>query len=375
MPKQGGHQVRIVDKKRNKVISLQRDGKSQGAIAKELDISRGGVRGILARDGLINYFNNDKSNQVMSLLRSGLEAKEVAEKTGLTENTIYTISFYNREREKATPVKDLVKHTTASRLQVEREWGPGRYMLVADFHIMFHNQQVLEQCLSIKGDFDGCIILGDFIDEFWISYFRKELASSHHSEVDAGTFIIEALTKRFGRVLYIQGNHEDRRWKQLLEAIKPVADLAEGKADEVYDFVDRRIRNWYFNGLPNVNVVNHWFTTIAKGRVIVSHPDRFMKVPGQAPKEVLEHFYGHRKDYKLGDIDALFMGHTHRMSGPTHRMGVWTMEVPCMSGILPYQAGSKASNAGTVDTGYFVLTTKPDGSMWFNESRSYLLEE
>jgi predicted phosphodiesterase len=239
---------------------------------------------------------------------------------------------------------------------------------------MFHNQKILEQCLSIKGQFDGCIILGDFIDEFWISFFRKELASSHRSEVDAGTFIIDLLAKRFGRVLYIQGNHEDRRWKQLLEVCKPMADLAEGKAKEVYDLAER-LRSWYFNERPNVTVVNHWFTTIAKGRIVVSHPDRFLKVPGQAPAAVLEHFYGHRRDYKMDDIDGLFMGHTHRMSGPTHRLGVWTMECACMCGILPYQAGSAASNAGTVDTGYFVLTTKPDGSVWFNESRSYLLEE
>ena len=80
-----------------------------------------------------------------------------------------------------------------------------------------------------------------------------------------------------------------------------------------------------------------------------------------------------KKDYRLEPIDALLMGHGHRLDGPKNRIGVWTWELPAMCPLLPYQTGPRASNSGTVDTGYSVVTTRPDGTMRFNESRSYLV--
>jgi predicted phosphodiesterase len=311
----------------------------------------------------------------MALINSGLEAKDVERQTGIPESTVYSIKYYNKELSVLTPAKNPIDAIIADRKRIGRAWGPGRYVVIADLHILFHNKQIIEQLLALPGDFDGCIIAGDYLDEYWISFFRKEGPRITHSkEVAAGIGIIEMLTKRFGRVLYIQGNHEDRRWKQILEATKAVADLMEEESPEVYAVVEKA-RNWYFNKLPNITVHNNWWVDICNGKIIISHPDRFMKVPGQAPAGVLEHFMGHAKAYGLNmPIDGVFMGHTHRMSGPTHRLGIWTAELPCMCGVLPYQVSSKAGNAGTVDTGFYVMTTRKNGELWFNESRVYLLE-
>ena len=375
--KQGGYKERLNEEQRKLIVELYKTKKfTQRDIAKMARCSRGGVKATLAKAGLLSFFAPETSDKVMALLNSGLKAKEIEAETGVPEITVYSIAHYAKAVAALEPAKNPLDQIIAHRRSIGRQWGPGRYVIIADLHILFHNQRIVEQLLALPGDFDGCVIAGDYLDEYWISFFRKEGPRvTHSAEVAAGIGIIELLVERFGRVLYLQGNHEDRRWKQILEAVKPVADLMEEASPEVYKAVES-VRNWYFNKTPGVTVHNNFWIDMCKGKIIISHPDRFMKVPGQAPKEVLEHFMGHAKTYQLEmPIDSLFMGHTHRMSGPTHRLGVWTGELPCMCGILPYQASSKASNAGTVDTGFYVMTTRKDGTLWFNESRMYMLEE
>jgi len=375
--KQGGWKERLTESQKELIVKLF-DTKefSHRAIAEMAGCTRGGVKSTLCKAGRMNFFSLETAEKVMSLVNAGLSAKDIERETGVPETTVYTVTHYHKELSVLSPAKNPIDGIIADRRRICREWGPGRYIVVADFHILFHKQEIIQQILSAPGDFDGCIIAGDYIDEYWISFFRKEGPRiTHSTEVAAGIRIVELLKKRFGRVLMIQGNHEDRRYKQLLEATKGVADLMEEQSPEVYRAVNDA-RNWYFNKIPNITVHNSWWVDICNGRIIVCHPDKFMKVPGQAPAGVLEHFMGHAKAYQLNmPIDSVHMGHTHRMSGPTHRLGVWTAELPCCCGILPYQVNSKAGNAGTVDTGFYVLTTHKDGTLWFNESRCYLLEE
>lgn len=369
----GGKQERLGDLVEEKVLDMHKDNFSERAIANTVGISRGGVRAVLARSGRVNYFKKANVEQVMALTNAGLTAEEVAKKVGMSTRSIYTVTHYAREAEKLQPAPNLLDQVVKERLSVGRRWKSGRYMVICDLHILFHNAEALEQCLSVKGDFDGCIIAGDFVDEYWISFFRKEGYLPHRKEVMAATIVMELLRKRFSRVLYCMGNHEDRRWKRLLEAAAPVADLAEDDAKAIYEAIEKT-RNWYYNGMEGIEVHNNWWVSICNERVVVAHPDRFMSVPGNAAKAVVEHFFNHRQPYRLANLDAMLMGHTHRLDNLKHRLGIWTCELPCMCGVLPYQSSSKAGNGGTVDTGYFVLATHKDGTLWFNESRAYLLE-
>jgi predicted phosphodiesterase len=371
--KRGGKQPRIDDGTILKVLDLKKDGWAERDIATVARISRGGVRGILARHGQINFFKKETADKVAALRAGGLTAEEVALKMGMSVRSVHTVNYYAGAAEKFEAAPNPMSHVVGARRAIGRRWKPGRYMVVCDLHVLFHNEEVLQQCLSVRGDFDGCIIAGDLIDEYWASHFRKSGYISHRKEIVTATAIIELLVKRFGRVLYCMGNHEDRRWKQMLEATTPLASLAEEDAQRIYKAVEET-RNWYYNGMPGVEVHNDWWVTLCNEKIVLSHPDRFVSVPGQAVKAVVEHFFNHRKPYRLEHPDAVLMGHTHRLDNLKHRLGIWTCELPCMCGILPYQAGSKASNSGSIDTGYFVLTTHRDGTLWFNESRVYLLE-
>jgi hypothetical protein len=359
---------------RDKVLELHDNNFTERGISSVLGVSRGGVRSVLAKAGRINYLATEKTDRVMALYRSGMGNKEIAEHLRIPVSTTNTIIYYANEREKIIPAKDAVEEIVEERVGIRKNWKPGRYMVVSDLHVVFHNLDVLDQVLGVKGDFDGCVITGDLIDEYWISSFRKSERITREKELLSATAVIKLLIRRFGRVLYFMGNHEDRRWKRFLEALQPAAELAEDKAYKLFAQA-KDIQGWHAKDIPGLTVHYNWWVDICNGAVILSHPDRFNSVPGSAVKNVVEHFYNHRRDYNLGEIDLVAMGHIHRMDGPKHRLGIWTCELPAMCGILPYQVGSKASNAGTIDTGYFVLTTKPDGSMSFNESRIYLLEK
>lgn len=317
----------------------------------------------------------DKTESVTALYRSGLSTEDIADRVGMPKASVSTILYYVREREKIVPAGDAVQELVEERLDIRKQWKPGRYMVISDMHIVFHNLDVFDQALGVKGDFDGCIIAGDLIDEYWISSFRKSSRVDREKELLSATAVIKLLIKRFGRVLYFMGNHEDRRWKRFLEALSPAVDYVDDEAAYEMFGQSKDIQGWNRRGIPGLTVHYNWWVDICNGAAIISHPDRFNSVPGNAVKNVVEHFYNHRRDYRLGPIDFVAMGHIHRMDGPKHRLGIWTCELPAMCGILPYQVASKASNAGTIDTGYFILTTKPDGSLSFNDSRVFLLDK
>jgi predicted phosphodiesterase len=370
----GGKQQSMGQMMEAQVLEMDQKGFSERSIVSVTGVSRGGVRGVLARAGRINCFKKETMDKVGALIQGGLTAKETADKLGLTERTVYSVSHYIAKANELRAAPDLLKAVIVERISVGKRYKPGKYMVICDLHILFHDEEALQQCLSVKGDFDGCVIAGDLVDEYWISHFRKEGYVPHHKEVLAATTVIELLIKRFGRVLYCMGNHEDRRWKQLLESATPVANLAEDKAPDIYKALEKT-RNWFYNEMAGIDVHSNWWVTICNERIIISHPDRFMAVPGNAAKGVVEHFFNHRKPYRLDNLDAMLMGHTHRLDNLKHRLGIWTCELPCMCGILPYQSGSRASSSGSIDTGFFVLTTHKDGALWFNESRAYLLEK
>ena len=342
--------------------------------------TRGGVQSTLDREGRMSLYNPENVEAIRSEILTGETHQAIAGKLGFSLTFVDNVSAklnVERRRLALQPLPDQVKKDVATRIAMTRDWGPGRYMILADPHVKFHSLEAFEMALAHKGDFDGCVICGDLLDEYWISFFRKECKSTYAAELATALEMLDQLVKRFSRVLYIHGNHEDRRWKRMMDVAKPVLDLVgpDEKEQAAKDFFDimERVRGWHNNEVPNVQVHTGWFADICKGKIIVSHPDRFMSVPGNAAKAVVEHMYNMKKDYRLEPIDALLMGHGHRLDGPKNRIGVWTWELPAMCPLLPYQTGPRASNSGTVDTGYSVITTRPDGTLRFNESRSYLV--
>lgn len=359
--------------------------------AKYKMITAGGVEGILLRQGRKSKYSKALEDRIRSMKLTGMTNGDIALTLGTRSSMICEVGAQIKiSDELLYPVQDDVAKVVDMRRSISRLWKPGRYLIMADNHIKFHHMGVIQEILSLKGDFDGCVIAGDFIDEYWISRFRKEQVVGYTEELKVAMEVMKWLIHKFHRVLYIHGNHEDRRYKTLLQYAEPIARLlkeaslgelsakkaiaALPTADvEFYHIIDK-IRSWGYYQIGNLTVHPNWFIDICNGKIIISHPDRFMNVPGNAAKAVVEHMFNYHDAYKLERFDALLMGHPHRLDGPKNRLGVYTWELPGMCPPLPYQVGPKASNAGKIDIGYSIVTTRPNGTLRFNESRSFLVD-
>jgi len=377
----GGKQTPLSDDTQAQILELHQRGFPERQIAFQVNCSRGGVRSILAKNGKITYFNANTEQKVRALLNSGLTAEQVADEMGtVKKRSVYTIAHHEKRRAAMENLKqappDLIKQTVDERVANSKLWGPGRYLVINDVHLMFHSQAAVAEVLALDGGkFDGCVVAGDFIDEYWASSFRKEYVVSHQEELRNSFALMEMLVEKFSRVLFIPGNHEMRRIKQLLEAFTPAANLLpKDQANAFYMSVSKTF-DWYYGKIPNMTIHNNWWLDMCKQKIIIAHADRFNSVPGNAVKAVYEHFLNHRRAYRLGDVSAVLQAHLHRMDGPKMRHGIWTWELPAMCPILAYQTGAKASNSASVNTGYSIFATRSDGSLIFNESRSYLIDE
>jgi DNA-binding CsgD family transcriptional regulator len=361
-----------------RIRGLREKGMGLSEIARELGISRHAVNLYLMEAGMRkSFFSPKTTEEVMNLIGTGMTHAEVGRKMGIAEATVSQCKYmYDKERI-AQPLPQHYSSIIEDRKNIAREWKPGRYVIGNDAHVRFHSQKCLDAVLSLKGDYDGFIMAGDFIDAYWISSFRKGSSISFASEIESASHIVRLLIKKFGRILYFHGNHEDRLWKQLIEVSKPVLDLAQDAKDKEGNIILAKaladIRGFYFGKWPGVRVHYNWFVEI--GQVMVSHADLYSQMQGRTVQNILEHFMNHMEDWDIDhDVHGVLEAHLHRMDGPKRKWGRWLWELPAMCGPLDYQLGARASR-GQVDTGFSIMTLNHDGTMNFNESRSFLIDD
>ena len=268
------------------------------------------------------------------------------------------------------PVQQSYPSVVADRLRISRAWGEGRYAVASDFHVPFHSAKALDQMLAMKGTFDGCLIVGDLFDAYNLSRFRKEQKIPFENEVRDSRSIVLALKERFGRVLYNPGNHEDRMVKSAMDAMEGLTKIP-GLADLASTAL-KSIQSWYGEQFPGITIHHGWFVQL--GRVICAHADSYSSLHGKTAENLLDHFLGRAREYSLKDISCVTQSHTHRHSGPHLKRGIFLWELGSMCGPLDYQLGARA-NKGQTDTSWAEMVIKKDGSLDFNKSRSYYLDE
>lgn len=354
------------------IAQLYKKGYNERRIAHYIGVSRNSIRvRLIAMGYLKSNFNPETVTKVLGMIDQQVPYDQIANRLNVNYSTVAQIKYLANKEHALQPIEQSHIKIIGERRNIATRWKPGRYVVGSDAHIRFHSQRCLDSILSLKGDYDGFIMSGDLIDSYWLSSFRKGGYISFASEIEVATDIMMMLAKRFGRVLYFHGNHEERLWKQLLVISEPLSNLAGEAGAQVVVKALTDIRDWYFGGISSITVHYGWFVEI--GKVLISHADLYSSMQGRTASNILEHYMNHTKDWQLGDISAVMEGHLHRHDGPKRKWGRYLWELPCMTGPLDYQMASRA-NRGQCDTGYSILTHNKDGTLNFNESRSFLID-
>jgi len=124
----------------------------------------------------------------------------------------------------------------------------GKWLVIGDLHIPYHNEGAIEEALRVAAD-QGCehlCINGDFIDFYKMSKWSQDPRHRDPAaEIKIGREILEILSNRFaGRRVYKMGNHEERYERYLYDRAPALVGIEDFELDRVmrvkelkFDFV------------------------------------------------------------------------------------------------------------------------------------------
>jgi len=263
---------------------------------------------------------------------------------------------------KGLGVTDLVTRRQATRIV----WA-------GDFHIPFHNERAIEQMLEEEAGADYLIVGGDLMDCYSISKFKKSQQIDLFLEYQTALKYIDRFSKLFGKVILLQGNH-DERLNTLVDTVIP----PEAKFLFRRTLIDRLAAGEVFSaegeiGKPkqfkNVIAVEgtaetRWYTRI--GQTIFAHPTKALKIEGRTVEQCLQYF----RD-RFDNIDSIVIGHTHHL-GRHYAHGRLCVEGGCMCLPLEYSHHASAKYS-PVPNGYSVIVQDSKGKTDYNLSHEVFL--
>ncbi len=161
-----------------------------------------------------------------------------------------------------------------------------RIIAISDLHVPFCREDLVKDIVKKHSGADVCVVNGDLFDNYAISTFPKQKEIPLAVEYAAVMEIVQNLSRNFGRVILVDGNHDAGRFTRELGKLNtdikfllkssPLQYIAEGR-----HFSARGEDLGYIN-LPNVEYAGDtgagWYTRL--GQAIFCHRLRgFKKAP------------------------------------------------------------------------------------------------
>jgi predicted phosphodiesterase len=214
---------------------------------------------------------------------------------------------YRRYIGQSTPPPEPATH---------QKFSDERIVICSDFHAPFQHPQALAELCQVEAD--TCIVAGDLQDHYSISRFLKYEKVPITMELAAAQMILEQLSHRFAHVYCIEGNHDSARFEKLL------ADRLPHEAIDIIRFLSKTGNLSSMEALcsqfRNVELVKHkigdttvnWF--MQKGDLIVSHAEKYSRVPGSALRGIEDWFSDFEQTLNLDPWRVLVQAHTHAMA-------------------------------------------------------------
>jgi hypothetical protein len=279
------------------------------------------------------------------------------------------------------PVVHLTKHVqTATR----------KIILINDLHVPFHNSDALAQIIREHAEDTYILILGgDLVDLFGVSRYDKyKQHFSLEEELRSGKAVLNLLASRFRKVILLSGNHDERWKKHLVRRGFGPSELAalnilaqEGSGDLKLDVTDPL--NCFARKLDNVELVAPvrlgyaefgFFTQV--GDVVISHAEKFSRIPGQAANAALLWFMSNGIPSGLvKPFRVLCQTHTHQAGMHYGNYGIWTMECGCLCYTPDYAADPKLRGAQRPSVlGYTIIYQDENGRTDMTRTRFVPIE-
>lgn len=112
-------------------------------------------------------------------------------------------------------------------------------LVIADLHIPYHDPVAVSTVFDyVEANYtkpDIVVILGDLLDFYKVSYFAKDPTKmSIKDELDMGYTFLLGLRDEYpdARIIYYEGNHEQRLNRYLMERASEVYELVEGLIED-----------------------------------------------------------------------------------------------------------------------------------------------
>ena len=233
-----------------------------------------------------------------------------------------------------------------------------RIVVAGDFHAPFQCNRSVAELIRREQGADLLIVNGDLQDFYAISRFLKYEAVSVETELAAVDALLGQLSRAFGEVVIVAGNHDHARFeKQLrgllsLEMIHVIEFLTGGNFSTT-----RLIAQRYPNiRIAETHVGRHKLGWLwQEGDVLCTHAEQFSRIPGNTLRVIEEQMTDMERVYGLAPWRVLIQAHTHQMGWFPFRAERLLVEGGCMSTTHGYQL-TAASRGRPQRRGYVTLT-------------------
>jgi predicted phosphodiesterase len=224
-----------------------------------------------------------------------------------------------------------------------RKFSDERILIASDFHAPFHHPEAFAALCQQEAD--TVIVAGDLQDHYGISRFLKYESVPIQQELAAAQMILTQLSSKFPHVYLIEGNHDTARFEKLL------ADRLPHEAIDIIRFLSKTGSLSSIEALAgqfrNVELVKHkvgertitWF--MQKGDLIVSHAEKYSRVPGAALRGIEEWFSDFEHTLHLKPWRVIVQAHTHAMAQFPFGADKVLVETGCMCLTHGYQLGAR----------------------------------
>lgn len=247
-----------------------------------------------------------------------------------------------------------------------KPYGNQRTQVIAisDLHVPFCREDLLKKIIRKHSGAEVCVVTGDLFDANLISTFTKHKEIPFAIEYAAAFEIVCLLSKHFGHVILVDGNHDAGRYQRELGKLNPTIRflVKESPLKYIADGLQVSPSGESLGNisLPNVTYAGDvnsqsWWCKV--GQCLFVHRLKgFAKAPMANAVKANEWFLGRGTEFQ-----AVVNGHSHHVGQIIHR-GKIVIDQGCLCFPMDYEADGRLT-MHPQDLGYAIVELDKRGNV------------